>query len=286
MQPFFDQTIRLQGRASHATHGSIWEALPTLDFLLNELEEKSKHYGAELTESPKKSIRNGKKGVQKPIEGRDASDTVHISTCIDSCWAKLRKYYRLMDQSPVYAAAVVLNPEHKWDYFKINWEQHPEWITQAEESVENLWLTMYKDSASSAEAEFKHDLNSGLFLPTPRKEPTDFDQWVSRRKYKRSGIKKKQDEYTQYLMTEHLPEQEESKEIQLNFQHKSINLCTFWARYETQYSSLTRMAFDILLIPVISAEYKRIFSSSKLLLTDKRARIKEDIIKASECLKA
>ena len=52
LQPFFDQTLRLQGRASHATHGSIWEALPTLDFLLNELEVKSKDYGVQLREPP------------------------------------------------------------------------------------------------------------------------------------------------------------------------------------------------------------------------------------------
>ena len=133
-----------------------------------------------------------------------------------------------MDLSPVYAIAVVLNPELKWDYFRTNWEQHPEWITQAEESVEDLWLTMYKDSANCVEAETnpKHGQNSSLFLPTPSKEPTDFDQWVSRRKYKCLGIKKKQDEYLQYLATKHLPEQE-SKEIQLSSQLKSVDLCAF-----------------------------------------------------------
>jgi hypothetical protein len=296
LQPFFDQTLRLQGRASCATHGSIWEALPTLDFLLNELEVKSKDYGVQLREHPsqatestaqttKKSTKSAKKAVQKPVEGNDAPGTVHLSSCINSSWMKLRKYYRLMDQSPVYAAAVVLNPEHKWDYFKTNWEQHPEWIAQAEESVEDLWLTMYKDSANSTEAEHEHGQNSSFFLPTPRKEPTDFDQWVSRRKYKRPGVKK-QDEYNQYLATEHLPGQQESEEIQSSVQLKSVDLCAFWARYEAQYPSLARMAFDILSIPAMSAECERVFSSAKLLLTDRRARMKEDTIEASECLRA
>jgi len=62
LQPFFDLTLHLQGRASRATHGSIWEALPTLDFLLNGLEEKSKEYGvwlrkAQLKEPAKRSLR-------------------------------------------------------------------------------------------------------------------------------------------------------------------------------------------------------------------------------------
>src|SRR6266498_689945 len=44
---------------------------------------------------------------------------------------------------------------------------------------------MYKDSANSAEAETtaENTLNSRLFLPTPQKEPSNFDQWISRYKY-------------------------------------------------------------------------------------------------------
>jgi hypothetical protein len=45
------------------------------------------------------------------------SEITAISNSIDSCWAKLQKYYKLIDQSPVYTAAVVLNPQHKWHYF-------------------------------------------------------------------------------------------------------------------------------------------------------------------------
>jgi hypothetical protein len=180
-----------------------------------------------LKESTKKSARNAKKAIQKPIAGLDEPDIVHISTCIDSCRAKLMKYYKLMDRSPVYAAAVVLNPELKWDYFKTNWEQHPDSIIQTKESVEDLWLTMYKDSANSAETGPEHGLDSSLFLPTLCKEPTDFDQWVSRHKYKRPGMKEKQDEYNQYLATEHLPDQEESGEIQSSSQLKSVDLCAF-----------------------------------------------------------
>jgi hypothetical protein len=185
-----------------------------------------------------------------------------------------------MDESPVYAASITLHPEHKLDYFKTNWEQHLEWIALAEKAVQDLWLTMYKDSA---EPKSERHLDSGLFLPTPRKEPTDFDQWVSRNKYKNPNMRGKQDEYLQYLAADHFPVQEE---IQQGSKPKSIDLCAFWARYEAQYPSLARMAFDILSIPAMSAECERVFSSAKLLLTDRRARMKEDIIEASECLRA
>lgn len=292
LQPFFDLTIRLQGRASRASHGSIWEALPTLDFLLNELEVKSKEYGVRLTgtqgrdstvqsrESAKRSTR--KKAPLDPPEELDAPE--NIASCIDSSWAKLRKYYELMDRSPVYAAAVVLNPQLKWDYFKMNWKEHPDWIAQAEKSVEDLWFTMYKDSADSAEAEAENGLNSGLFLPTPRKEPSNFDQWVSASRYNRPAVRK-QDDYKKYIETVHFPD-EGPEETQPSSRFKSVDLCAFWARYEAEYPLLARMAFDVLSIPAMSAECERVFSSTKLLLTDRRARMKEDIIEASECLRA
>jgi hypothetical protein len=72
----------------------------------------------------------------------------------------------------------------------------------------------------------------------------------------------------------------------LGSQWKSVDLYVFWARYETHYPSLARMAFNILSIPAMSAECERIFNSTKLLLTDRRAQIKENIIEASKYLRA
>jgi hAT family C-terminal dimerisation region len=42
----------------------------------------------------------------------------------------------------------------------------------------------------------------------------------------------------------------------------------------------------MLALPVSSAECERVFSSAKLLITDRRSRLKPDIIEANECLKA
>ena len=245
---------------------------------------KSKEYRSQLVEpelsvqsSAKRSVKKGKKAAQRPVEECDTSD--HILTCVDSCWAKLRKYYSLMDQSPVYAAAVVLNPEHKCDYFRTNWTEHPEWIARAEESVRDFWQTTYKNSTHISEAEVEHAKDSGLFLPTPKKEPTKFDQWISRTKYNCAGMREIQDEYDAYLEAEFFLDQGPEA-------LKSVNLCAFWACYEARYPSLARMAFDVLSIPAMSAECERTFSSAKLLITDRRARLKEDIIEASECLRA
>ena len=64
-----------------------------------------------------------------------------------------------------------------------------------------------------------------------------------------------------------------------------FDICGWWKAYESQWPSLTRMAFDMIAIPAMSSECERLFSSAKLLLLDRRARMKEDIIEASECLR-
>ena len=46
------------------------------------------------------------------------------------------------------------------------------------------------------------------------------------------------------------------------------------------------MALDILAVPPMSDDCERLFSSAKLLLTDRRSRLQMDIIEASECLRA
>ena len=46
------------------------------------------------------------------------------------------------------------------------------------------------------------------------------------------------------------------------------------------------MAYDMHSILAMSAKCERVFSSTKLLITDLRARMRDDIMEASECLKA
>ena len=43
------------------------------------------------------------------------------------------------------------------------------------------------------------------------------------------------------------------------------------------------MAFDLLSVPLMSAECERVFSAAKLLITDKRNRIIDDIIESVPC---
>ena len=46
------------------------------------------------------------------------------------------------------------------------------------------------------------------------------------------------------------------------------------------------MALDALAVLAMSDECERLFSSAKLLLTDRRSRLQMDIVEACECLRA
>ncbi len=262
LKPFNDQTIRLQSRAPHASHGSLWETVPTIEFLLSGLEEHAVRYGRD-DKSKKKVTKRALK--QTDI---DDSDHEHLLACIKNAWDKLDDYYQRMDESPVYAASVVLNPRHKWHWFDVHWHNKPQWIKKAQENVKTLWNMQYKD-IEAVQSELS------ILTSAPDEDPTDFDQFMLPPDYYQ-GIKVNQiDEYEQYL--------KDALQVKAA---KKLSLCDFWASQENTYPSLARMAFDILSIPAMSSECERTFSSTKLLLTDRRARTKEDIIEASECLRA
>jgi hypothetical protein len=64
------------------------------------------------------------------------------------------------------------------------------------------------------------------------------------------------------------------------------NPIIWWRDYSWLYSTLSLWAFNILIIPVISSKCERVFSSAKKLLTPERNALADDIIEATECLKA
>ena len=69
-----------------------------------------------------------------------------------------------------------------------------------------------------------------------------------------------------------------------------INECKsplqYWIQQESMHPQLSRFAFDMLSIPAMSTECERVFSSAKLLISDTRNRLGDDIIEVSECMKS
>jgi len=64
------------------------------------------------------------------------------------------------------------------------------------------------------------------------------------------------------------------------------NLISWWRDHQWLYPTLSLWAFDALAIPAMSSKCKRVFRSTKKLLTPERNALAGDITVATECLKA
>lgn len=182
----------------------------------------------------------------------------HLATASNNAWAKLRKYYTLCDNSTAYVASLVMNPRCKWKMLETRWLNNPEWIESARKEVDILWRECYKNqvepvSPTNSEAKVAEPdiFDNSIAVDTPSRYETD--------------------QYQHYC--------DRSTE-QVN------DLVDRWRVQETQTPQLTQMALDLLSIPAMSAKCERVFSSAKQLLTDRRNRLKTDVIEANECLRA
>lgn len=57
----------------------------------------------------------------------------------------------------------------------------------------------------------------------------------------------------------------------------------WWLTKGSRYPILQRMALDLYSIPAMSSECERVFSQTKLILTDQRNRFGNDMLEAVEC---
>ena len=121
MFPFWLLTLKLQGNAPGGSNGAVWEILPAMEVLINRFEDASKIH------TPRKSK--------------------FINASINNALIKLRQYYHLLDDSPVYAASLVLNPSIKERYFENKWVGgQEEWTPKTKEDIQAFWTTDYKDN--------------------------------------------------------------------------------------------------------------------------------------------
>jgi hypothetical protein len=67
---------------------------------------------------------------------------------------------------------------------------------------------------------------------------------------------------------------------------KVQNPILWWQAHEAQYPLLSKMAFDLLAAPAISAECERVFSRGGRVLGHDRPRTHGDLAEATECLRA
>ena len=109
IQEFLD-AISQTTKALESNLVTLDNVLPAMDFILTQFKEGKKRF----------------------------KDHSQFSKMFNSGWAKLNKYYMLTKDTPIYVAALVLNPSHKWNYIQRNWDQR-KWVEDAKKIMQAFW---------------------------------------------------------------------------------------------------------------------------------------------------
>ncbi len=183
--------------------------------------------------------------------------------CIDMGWFVLNKYYALSDQTPVYAAALILDPSKRRKYIERNWSVS--WQAPAIAAAQKIWLDEYKTAAIPESLRVPPDVSSS------RRQRNELDELLS-----------------DIAVTGPVVDDADDFETFVNAPPTRItgSPLEWWLHPDQRksYPRLSRMAIDILSIPPESSDVESHFSSARRTLSwDRESMTCENLAKV-ECV--
>jgi hypothetical protein len=178
-------------------------------------------------------------------------------------WEVFDKYYSKTDNSPLYAAALILHPNRRTKYIEANWK--PKWVKPILKKVRELWEA-YREKAPAPLISPSYD------LAIEEEEIDVFDQIAQNLgSYARPAS---QDEFQDYCSGE-------------PYDIGKMLALTWWCQdiQRKRWPRLSYMAIDILSIPAMSDEPERVFSGGRRTVSWERAQIGAETLEKVECLK-
>lgn len=180
-------------------------------------------------------------------------------------WFVLNKYYALTDETPVYVAALLLDPSKRLKYVQRNWKAS--WIDRVVEHARTFWVENYKATGSGGDSA----LSSTDELSCTRRPRNELDALF--------------DEITVW----------EESNLEVDDFDTFINgppiritgsPLLWWLNPERikAYPRLSRMVIDVLSIPPESTDPESAFSGGRRTLTwDRESMLCENVEKV-ECI--
>ncbi len=180
----------------------------------------------------------------------------HSITMVDrimTSWYKFDDYYMRTDDTPVYAAAILLHPSLRRAHLQEAWKDQAQYIAPAIEAVRKLW----DDFKPQQEPEIEEDLSAY--------------EAYKKRIYQKPSC---HDEFTRFIEGPTLP-------------IGASSALSWWLEptQQTSYPSLYRLAINTFSIPAMSAEAERVFSGARRTVSWDRSRLSAQIVEYTECLK-
>ncbi|KAG4269874.1 hypothetical protein FPRO04_14758 [Fusarium proliferatum] len=166
-------------------------------------------------------------------------------------WFKFDKYCKLTDDTPIYAAAVLLHPAYRKGYFDTHWGHQRQYIEPTIKAARKLWQKHFKPRSEEL---------------TPTSQSSNIGQMENpfrRFKAQAAGAIHDQlrDEFDDFIWaTPHIIGEQSALD--------------WWLKPARQfvYPNLSKMAITIFSIPPMSAEPERVFSGTKHTIAPERIR--------------
>lgn len=178
------------------------------------------------------------------------------------------KYFSLIEQTPLYYAAIALHPGCKLEWFEAIWGKYNngKWVKDVKSMIKKLF------NEYTARAETPPSPIQQIEQPVtePDIDPYDaFNTIRPRKKAKKDVIS----EWDLYFDNWNDDDQ------------NMLDVLGWWADHKAKYPILYTMAMDILSIPGMSAEVERVFSAGGRLITDERNSLGPEAVKACQLQK-
>jgi hypothetical protein len=183
-----------------------------------------------------------------------------ILTAITNCWYAFDKYYDKVDETPAYAAAILLHPSRRLAYLEKAWKK--QWVKSSTKLVKEFWTESYKDKATVTTS-----------TPTTSTQVTEepsaqamFERFIA-------GVPPK-DELESFVKGDQI--------------HGITSPIEWWLQpsQQQQYPCLSRMAVDILSAHAMSADSERVFSGCRRTLDWTNSRLSSSSLERNECMKS
>ncbi|KAG6086277.1 hypothetical protein E4U33_006775 [Claviceps sp. LM78 group G4] len=163
-----------QGWAQSGSHGALWEYILGVEFVLNRMEKWKQAFDSSVSEAAtgqsapsrrratRRSLAQSSDAQSLPEQTRhddspktrhrDCADRIkrlqpssqaYLLASITNGWSKLDYYYSMLDESPLYAGAVILHPGLGLKCLTKRWSAHDGWALRAKEALAEYWEKWY-----------------------------------------------------------------------------------------------------------------------------------------------
>jgi hypothetical protein len=299
LEPLYKLTMKTQGWGVAGTSGRLSDVLMGMEYILGHLEgyktlyDNDPDFGAARAAEVTADLPRNQatrlwrlRSTQRlrfnegalPSHARDeyvtmpksdgllrlqARERASIRASINNAWKKLDEYYTKLADSPLFTAAIILDPNLGLRWLRRRWrdpEQH-EWLVAAKDGLKEYFDRWYCSSDDSQ--------------PQGRSVCRD--------------LGREDDPYEAFVNSRASSDEEDGEdEIDRYYDTKvgaNVDSIEWWISNKAQFPKLSQMALDVLAIPAMAADCERSFSIAKLTLSSQRHAMKWETIEMLQMLK-